>query len=524
MTLTSEMLRTAVTRRLTEFGEQRTIQRLWDRDPSVWGGDADTPELADRLGWLSVGRSMVGEVEAVRDFAEKVRREIDRVVLLGMGGSSLAPEVLWRTFGRQDGYPALQMLDSTAPGAVQSVDDGGDLSRTLFIVASKSGTTVETMSFFQYFWDRTRGNGSQFVAITDPGMSLERLGRERGFKRVFLNPADIGGRYSALSLFGLVPAALLGIDAATLLERAEGMANLCAPGTPGIDNPGAALGVLMAEAALAGRDKLTFVMSPGVESFGLWAEQLIAESTGKAGKGIIPVACEPTSARPRYCDDRLFVGLSLQGDSSETFNHRLRDLDAAGYPLARIALSDPYDIGAEFFRWEFATAVSGAVLGVNPFDQPNVAESKKNTMQSLSGADNPAPSSGPRRSRVVSFLDGVQPGDYVSVQAYMAPSEENDARLASLCAALHDRVEAAVTVGYGPRYLHSTGQLHKGGPATGHFIQVMDPVVDDVAIPHAEYSFGQLLAAQAQGDFEALTARERPIVRVSDPTDLMELM
>ena len=526
MTSAAETLRTAVIRRLAEFTDGRTIERLWDRDPSVWGGDASTPELTDRLGWLTVGAPMGREVEPLRAFADDVRQDFDRIVLLGMGGSSLAPEVLWRTFGRKEGFPVFQMLDSTAPDAVQSVDGGGDLSRTLFIVASKSGTTVETMSFFQYFWDRTRGNGNQFVAITDPDMSLERLGRERGFKRVFLNPADIGGRYSALSLFGLVPAALLGIDVATLLQRAEGMANQCAPtpGAPEIDNPGAALGVLMAEAALAGRDKLTFVMSPGVESFGLWAEQLIAESTGKEGKGIIPVVSEPASARPRYCEDRLFVGLSLQGDSSEAFDNRLHAIEAAGYPLARIALSDPYDVGAEFFRWEFATAVAGAVLGVNPFDQPNVAESKQSTMRALSGTDIPRRLSGPRRSRVVSFLDGVRPGNYVSVQAYLAPTAENDSLLASLCAALRDRVEAAVTVGYGPRYLHSTGQLHKGGPPIGHFIQVMDPLVDDVAIPNAEYGFGQLLAAQAQGDFEALTARELPVVRVSDPTDLMELM
>lgn len=524
MTSAAETLRTAVTGRLEEFANSRLVERLWSRDPGVWGGDETTAELTDRLGWLTVGDVMAAEVEPLRSFAEEIRRDFDRVVLLGMGGSSLAPEVMWRTFGRCEAFPAFQMLDSTAPNAVRLVDGGGDLSRTLFIVASKSGTTVETMSFYHHFWARTRGNGSQFVAITDPDMSLEQLGRERSFRHVFLNPADIGGRYSALSLFGLVPAALMGIDVATLLERAQGMAAECAPGTKELANPGVALGVLMAEAALAGRDKLTLVVSPGVESFGLWAEQLIAESTGKEGKGIIPVASEPLRARLRNCEDRLFVAMSLRGDDSEAFENRLLDIEGAGYPLARITLADPYDLGAEFFRWEFATAVAGAVLGVNPFDQPNVAESKENTKRALSGAAAAHRPSGPRRSRVVSFLDGVRPGDYVNVQAYMAPSAENDSRLASLCGAIRDRVDVAVTVGYGPRYLHSTGQLHKGGPATGHFIQVMDPFADDVPIPNAEYSFGQLIAAQAQGDFEALTARERPVVRVNDPTDLLELM
>jgi hypothetical protein len=352
-------------------------------------------------------------------------------------------------------------------------------------------------------------------------MSLEQLGQEKGFRRVFLNPADIGGRYSALSLFGLVPAALMGIDATLLLERAEAMAQEC---TIGSDNPGALLGALMAEASLAGRDKLTFVLSPRIGHFGLWAEQLIAESTGKQGKGIVPIASEPATARPRHTGDRLFVAMTLDDDHSDAVSARLNEIEAAGYPLARLVLSDPYDLGAEFFRWEFATAVAGSVLGVNPFDQPNVAESKQNTKQALSGSGGRHRLSGPRRSRVVSFLDGVRPGDYISVQAFIEPTDEHDSRLARLCSALRDRVDAAVTFGYGPRYLHSTGQLHKGGPATGHFIQVMDQSDVDAVIPGAEYSFRQLLTAQADGDLEALAARGRPVIRVSDPADLMELM
>ncbi len=524
MRSSDETLETRLASRLGKLAADETIRRLWNRDPSVWGGDAETPELSDRLGWLDVGTSVTGQLVLLGTFADEVRQQFDRVVLLGMGGSSLAPEVLWRTFGWQDGYPALHMLDSTVPQAVLSVDGGGDLDGTLFIVASKSGTTLETMSFFRHFWKRAGGNGAQFVAITDPGTSLERLGSEKRFRRVFLNPPDIGGRYSALSLFGLVPAALMGIEVDTLLERAQAMARRCGPDVPVEDNPGTVLGATMAEAAMVSRDKLSFVLSHGMGSFGLWIEQLVAESTGKNGKGIIPVACEPPEARPRFCTDRLFVGMSLEGERSGAIDRRLQAIDAEGSPLTRIELADPYDLGAEFFRWEFATAVAGAVLGVNPFDQPNVAESKENTTRVLAAGGSAAGHAGPRRSRVVSLLDGVEEGDYVNVQAFLPPTEENDERLASLCAALRDRVDAAVTLGYGPRYLHSTGQLHKGGPKTGHFVQVVVPVEQDLEIPGADYGFGRLMAAQAQGDYEALVARKRPIIRVSDPTDLLELM
>lgn len=524
MTRSTEALRAAIRRRLAAFAERRVVRRLWDGDPTVWTDDPHTPELADRLGWLTVGPLMAGQAQSIQQFGEEVRAGYDRVVLLGMGGSSLAPEVLWRVFGRRTGFPVFQMLDSTHPHAVRAVADGGDLERTLFIVASKSGTTVETASFFEYFWALTGGDGRRFVAITDPGTVLERIGRERGFRRVFLSLPDIGGRYSALSPFGLVPAALMGIDVAGLLERAETMAAKCGADVAEADNPGCSLGVLMAEAALAGRDKLSFVLSPRVATFGLWAEQLIAESTGKAGKGILPVVSEPAAARPRYCDDRIFVGLSVEGDRFEALDDRLHAAEAAGHPCGKLTLADPYDLGAEFFRWEFATAVAGAVLRINPFDQPNVAESKENTKRVLAEAGRVPPPSEPRRSRVVSFLDGVKKGDYVCVQAFMPPSDETDAKLADLCAALRDRVDAVVTMGYGPRYLHSTGQLHKGGPTTGHFMQIVAPVTRDETIPGAGYSFGQLLMAQAQGDQEALTARGRPVVRVADPAELLEVM
>ncbi len=524
MTISTEALGAAVTGRLAEFAEAKVGRRLWDGDPTVWTDDPRVPELVDRLGWLTVGTSMAAEVQSITQFGEAVRDAYDRVVLLGMGGSSLAPEVLWRVSGRRTGFPVFQMLDSTHPHAVRAVADGGDLDRTLFVVASKSGTTVETSSFLEFFWSLTGGDGHRFVAITDPGTVLERLGRERHFRHVFLNPPDIGGRYSALSLFGLVPAALMGIDVSRLLERAASMAGQCGAQVPEAESPGFSLGVLMAEAALAGRNKLSFVLSPRVDTFGLWAEQLVAESTGKAGKGILPVVSEPAAARPRYGDDRIFVGISVEGDRSQALDERIRAVEGAGHPCVRLTLADPYDLGAEFFRWEFATAVAGAVLRINPFDQPNVAESKENTKRVLAGAGTVSRPSEPRRSSVVSFLDGVRRGDYVCVQAFMPPSDATDAKLADLCNALRDRVEAVVTVGYGPRYLHSTGQLHKGGPANGHFVQVVEPVTRDEAIPGSAYSFGQLLMAQAQGDHEALMARGRPVVRVADPAELLEAM
>jgi transaldolase/glucose-6-phosphate isomerase len=477
--------------RLDAMDSAQLIKRIWDHDPTVWKDDPDTPEIRDRLGWLTVGKAMAQQAKALAAFAGEVRAEFGTVVLCGMGGSSLAPEVLWRTFGAAPGHPALQVLDSTDPRAVRAAEQG-DLAKTLFIISSKSGTTQESDSFFRYFWERTGGRGSQFVAITDPGTPLERLAAERGFRRCFLNPTDIGGRYSALSYFGLVPAALIGIDIEMLLHRAHRMAEACAAFVPALENPAAWLGAILGEGALAGRNKATFVLSPGIASFGLWAEQLIAESTGKEGKGILPVAGE---------------------DNAET-DARLTALEHAGHPVVHLRLEDRYDLGQEFFRWEFATAVAGAVLRINPFDQPNVAESKANTKAVLARRGQPSPAA--TAAELERFLAGIRPGDYLAIMAYLPPTPDNDRRLGALRLRLRDRLKVATTLGYGPRYLHSTGQLHKGGPAIGHFLQIAQPAPDDVAIPGEPFGFRELEAAQAEGDLQALRSRGRPAIRIDD--------
>ena len=505
----------AVAVRLDASDVAQLPKRIWARDPSVWKDDPDTPEIRDRLGWLTVGEAMAQQVKALEAFADEARAEFSRVVLCGMGGSSLAPEVLWRTFGATPGHPSLHVLDSTDPRAIRQAERGGDLARRLFIISSKSGTTQESDSFFRYFWERTGGRGGQFVAITDPGTALEKLAGERGFRRTFLNPPDIGGRYSALSFFGLVPAALIGVDLATLLHRAHRMAEACAACVPPLENPAARLGAVLGEGALAGRNKATFVLSPGIASFGLWLEQLIAESTGKEGKGILPVADEPLGPPDVYGDDRLFVSIALAGEADSDIESRLAALETAGHPVVHLKLDDRYDLGQEFFRWEFATAVAGAVLRINPFDQPNVAESKANTKAVLAkgGAPSPAASA----AELEQFLSGIKPGDYLALMAYLPPTPANDRRLAAIRLRLRDRLKVATTLGYGPRFLHSTGQLHKGGPPVGHFLQITEPSKEDLPIPGEAFSFGRLEAAQAEGDLVALRARGRPAIRIDDP-------
>ena len=504
---------------LADFQRRDVIRRVWSRDHTLWKPGPE--EIDDRLGWLDVTSHMRRRAPELRAFAKDVRAEgFGYVVLLGMGGSSLGPEVLKRSFGSAPGYPSLLVLDSTVPAAIRAVDEAVDPAHTLFLVSSKSGGTAEPNALYRFFRKRVQsaredGPGRSFVAITDEGSSLERLGREEGFRHVFLNRSDIGGRYSVLSYFGLVPAALIGLDVGTMLDRADGMRESCAAEVPPGDNPGAFLGAMMGTLALAGRDKLTLVTSPSIAGFGLWAEQLIAESTGKEDKGIVPVAGELLHGPDAYGDDRIFAYMRLEGDDNASNDVRIAEFEAAGHPVVRLELQDIYDLAAEFFRWEFATAIAGVVLGLNPFDQPDVQRAKEQTEGVLreylaSGRLPEAPDGGD----VDRLLSQAGPGDYLAIMAFVGETPETDRALARLREAVARRHGIATTVGYGPRFLHSTGQLHKGGAANGLFLQIVAGHDPDILIPGEPYSFGVLADAQALGDLRALEERGRRFARV----------
>ncbi len=520
-----------------ELGAADAGRRIWAHDPTLWSTDAlQSRIVANRLGWLTVVEAMQGRLEHLRAFADEVRGAgFRRAVLLGMGGSSLAPEVLRSTFGASRHYLELDVLDTTDPATIRALERSLDVGQTLFVVASKSGTTIETLSHLAYFWALTGGRGDQFVAITDAGTALEALARERGFRRVFVNPGDIGGRYSALSYFGMVPAALLGVDLEALLDRAARMAEACRPGGDGARGeprlgPGLRLSAILGGGALAGRNKVTLVASEPIASFGGWVEQLLAESTGKQGTGLIPVVGEPVAGPGVYGADRLFVHLSVDGDGQGA---ALQAVAAAGHPVMTIPLRDTLDLGGEFFRWEFATAGAGAVLGIDPFDEPNVQESKDNTQRVLAAFQRlgrlPEPESAARsdglavlgegvlgsvEESLAQFLGAGRPGDYVALLAYLPYRETVRTALDAIRLRVRDSLRLATTLGFGPRYLHSTGQLHKGGPATGLYLQVTCADPEDLAIPGQPYSFGTLKRAQALGDLEALQARGRPVRRV----------
>ena len=505
---------------LAELDSRAVVERMWGRDHTVWKPDPD--EVANRLGWLSVSDAMCERADELEEFAREVRDAgIRQVVLLGMGGSSLGPEVLRQTFGSADGYPELIVLDSTVPTWIRAVTKAIDPATTLFLVSSKSGGTIEPNALyahFRYLVDQALGPanaGAHFVAITDPGTSLQTLAREGGFRRVFLNPDDIGGRYSVLSYFGLVPAALIGIDVSALLDRADCMREGSASCVPARDNPGAWLGATIARLSLRGRDKLTLVTSPSIASFGLWAEQLIAESTGKEGKGIVPIAGEPLVSPDRYGSDRLFVYLRVDGDSNADTDAATEQLQSAGQPVVRLHLRDRYDLGAEFYRWEFAAAVAGAVLEINPFDQPNVQQAKDLTDELLRdyASSGQIPEVEPGMS-LSDFLSLRRDGDYLAIMAFLLETPAANEALSKLRESVIVRHGIATTVGYGPRFLHSTGQLHKGGADSGMFLQIVASNADDLPIPGRPYCFGQLAEAQALGDLRALAALGRRTARV----------
>jgi transaldolase/glucose-6-phosphate isomerase len=501
----------AVAHRIEEAVREDVARRVWRKDPTLWGGDASTPELADRLGWLTIAQHMEDECDDLRDFARECRDAgLTHALLLGMGGSSLAPEVFRQSFGTAPGHLELRVLDSTDPAAVLEAEQALPLDRTLFIVSSKSGGTVETLSHFRYFFERAGRRGEQFVAVTDPGSPLQELAREHGFRRVFCSDPEIGGRYSALSPFGLVPAALIGADLEALLDGAEVAAEGCRYDDTTQGNSGLWLGVTLGELARHGRDKLTFVVDdPDIASFGLWAEQLVAESTGKHGTGILPVADEPLGDPDRYGHDRVFV--HLKGEKSE-HDDRMQELAHAGHALLTIPTHGARDLGRIMFFAEFATAVSGWVLGINPFDQPNVQAAKDATRRVLDEGLSDVPDSLDDGFDVLVGQAGE--GSYVAILAYVAPSEAFDEAIAELRAKIRDGTRATTTFGYGPRYLHSTGQLHKGGAPTGRFLQLIGDVGPDVEVPGESYSFRTLKHAQALGDLQALEGRPWKRVRL----------
>ena len=531
---------------LARAEKEQWIRRIWNKDATLWkDDDAHKRIIVNALGWLTVVDQLVDAAPELGGFSERIRDDgFKDVMLLGMGGSSLCPEVFRRTFGRNDGFPQLHVLDSTDPATVTSFEERVNLPHTLFIVASKSGTTTEPLMFYKYFFNRMReikGDraGENFVAITDPGTLMEAMATGDKFRRIFLNRADIGGRYSALSFFGMVPAALQGFDFKTLLARAERVMHACAHQVPTADNPAARLGAILGTLALAGRDKLTLSASPEISSVGLWIEQLIAESTGKEGNGIIPIAGETLGAPGEYSNDRLFVHISVGAIDADT-DSKLLALEAAGHPVVRRTLHDALDLGEEFYLWELATAVAGKVLGIDPFDQPNVQESKDNTKHFLEvykkEGELPDQELGAEgrgltvycdaetraelgaelslEAFIIAHLNRAHPGDYIALLDYVQETSEHEQLIQAIRSHLRTAQRVATTTGYGPRFLHSTGQLHKGGPASGVFIQVTADNPVDVPLPGEPFTFGVLKQAQALGDFQSLSSRQRRAIRV----------
>ena len=514
--------------------------RLWRKDPSLWSADSRVQaSIRNALGWLDVAAKMEERLPEIASFVEEAGEAGFRhVVHMGMGGSSLAPLVFERTFARAEGGLALHVLDSTDPATVLAIEREVPLAETLFIVASKSGTTAEPNAFGEYFFERMKSlkgarAGENFAAITDPGTALEALARERGFRRTFLNFADIGGRYSALSYFGLVPIALFGVNVREVLARARAIVRACGPGVPIGRSPGALLGAALGELGRLGRDKLTLLVSDRIATFALWLEQLIAESTGKEGKGLLPVAGEPAGEPALYGEDRVFARLRLAGEPEDAADRAASALGRAGHPVITIEIRDPLDIASEFYRFEIATAVAGAVLGINPFDQPNVQESKSNTDRLLGEVrrggslpeERPALSEGPLgvfadgagptlATTLGRFFAGARPGDYVAILAYLTENDATERVLQRVRTRVRDGLRLATTVGYGPRLLHSTGQFHKGGPNTGLFIQLTAGDTVDARIPGQPYTFGTFKRAQALGDLEALRRHGRRAIRV----------
>jgi glucose-6-phosphate isomerase len=547
---------------LQELESQSVIHRIWENDHTVWSPDPS--EITNRLGWLDVPHRMDKERSRLKAMSESLREDgIGQVVLLGMGGSSLAPDVFQRMFGNKSGYPALNILDTTHPDSIQKIASELNLDRTAFIVATKSGTTVETLSLFRYFYARIAKAlgedraGKHFIAITDPESPLLQVAERLGFRDVFVNDPNIGGRYSALSYFGLVPAALIGVDIKELLSSAARMSNSCMPSAGIVQNQGAVLGTILGIFANLGRDKLTFISSPEIAPVGDWIEQLIAESTGKNGKGILPVLGEDLGDPEIYGSDRIFVHLQWQDDNSQ--QAQIKVLSKVGHPVVTIQLEDLSELGAVFFMWELATAVAGYWLGINPFDQPNVESAKRRAKEMVAAflEDGKLPAEKPWldseavelyvgapgvsssevqlsgdsiEDSLFSFLRSGKQGAYISLQAYLPLSEKLDIVLREFQTAVRDATGQAVTLGYGPRFLHSTGQLHKGDAGRGLFVQLTGVKNAQVAIPdgpgseESSIKFNTLIDAQALGDRRALLDADRAVVRIHLKQDIVKVI
>ncbi|PYM95934.1 MAG: transaldolase [Candidatus Rokuibacteriota bacterium] len=524
-------LAAAVDATTAEWTRAAKMERLWARDATLWTG----ADEAVWLGWLDVVDHQLAGIDGLRRVAAEIHSAgFAHAVVLGMGGSSLCPDVLRATFGRIAGHPELLVLDSTDPAQIRALERRLDPARTLFIVSSKSGSTLEPNIFKQYFFDRVRravGDraGDHFVAITDPGSQMERVAAAARFRHVTYGVPSIGGRYSALSNFGVVPAAVMGLDVSRLLGHAAAMARRCGVSVPVAENPGALLGIVMGALARRGRDKVTLITSPGVSALGAWLEQLLAESTGKVGEGLIPVDRERLGPPDVYGSDRLFVYVHLTSTPERAQEDRLAALERAGQPVVRIALPDPEHLGAEFFRWELATAVAGAVLGVNPFDQPDVEASKVATRALTDQYEKAGvlPAESPLCvtdaalvPTLKAHLSKIRPGDYVALLAYVEMSEAHEAELQAIRMMIRDRFKVATCLGFGPRFLHSTGQAYKGGPSSGVFLQLTCDDAADLPVPGQRYTFGVVKAAQARGDLRVLEERGRRVLRVHLPSDV----
>ncbi len=525
--------RVALEDRLRDWEQASVGRRVWEKDPGLWPA-APENDVRERLGWLELPARMPAEVAPLRDFSESVRgRGITRVVLLGMGGSSLAPGLLQDVYGPAKGYPVLSVLDSTHPRAVETEWRSLDPPNTLFLVSSKSGTTLEPRSFLRYFEAALRGAGvdpgPHLVAVSDPGTPLATLAREQGFLRVFEALPTVGGRYSALTHFGLLPAALIGVDIAELLRSASVMAAACGPDVGAGENPGLRLGAILGESYRLGRDKLTFYGSGRMRRFPVWLEQLVAESTGKQGRGFIPVVGEPLLPIASYHSDRLFVYLGDGSAPDTLLAEHLDHLVEAGHPVLWLNTSGDPGLGAEFFRWEMAVAASGMILGINPFDQPDVELAKELARHAMVAAGSGSPgglveavplsAGGELNETLRTWQAHAERGDYLSLQVYLPPDPATDAEIAALGKILAERLQLPLTWGYGPRFLHSTGQLHKGGPNSGLFLQLVDDPHDPVPVPGETYGFGDIIRAQSLGDFRALKSKGRRVIRIALGSD-----